>query len=59
MLAPLTVDVPTPSEIFLGKKLNDRIGAIETSQEMLQTYYTSPYYKHLKDLKRLKENPGN
>ena len=59
MLAPLTVDVPTPSEIFLGKKLNDRIGTIERSQKMLQTYSTSPYYKHSKDLKRLKENPGN
>ena len=59
MLVPLTEDVPTPSEILLGKKLNDRIGTIETSQEMLQTYSTSPYYKHSKNLKRLKENPGN
>ena len=37
-LVPLTKDVPTPSEFLLGNNLNDRIGTIETSQKMLQTY---------------------
>ena len=37
-LVPLTKDVPTPSEFLLGNILNDRIGTIETSQKMLQTY---------------------
>ena len=45
-LVPLTKDVPTPSEFLLGNNLNDRIGTIETSQKMLQTYFNSRYYKN-------------
>ena len=59
MLALLNEDVPTPSDILLGNKLNDRIGTVGTSQEMLQTYSSSPYYKHLKNLKRFPKNPEN
>ena len=48
-LSPLTKDVSTPSEFLLGNNLNDRIGIIETSQKMLQTYSNSPYYKNSKN----------
>ena len=58
-LSPLTKDVPTPSEFLLGNNLNDRIGIIETSQKMLQTYSNSPYYKNPKNLQRFPKNPGN
>ena len=58
-LTPLTKDVPTPSEFLLGNNLNDRIGIIETSQKMLQTYSNSPYYKNSKNLPRFPKNPGN
>ena len=51
-LAPLTKDVPTPSEFLLENNLNDRIGIIETSQNMLQTYSNAPCNKSSK-------NPGN
>ena len=47
---PLTTDVPTPSEFLLGNNLNDRIGTIETSQKILQTCSSSPYYKNSKNL---------
>ena len=49
-LVPLTKDVPTPSEFLLGNNLNDRIGTIETSQKILQTCSSSPYYKNSKNL---------
>ena len=58
-LTPLTKDVPTPSEFLLGNNLNDRIGIIETSQKMLQTYSNSPYYKNSKNLPRFPKHPGN
>ena len=58
-MASLTKDVPTPSEFLLGNSLNDTIGAIETSQKMLQTYSNSPYYKNSKNLPRFPKNPGN
>ena len=58
-LAPLTKNVPTPSEFLLGNNLNDRIGTIETSQKMLQTYSNSPYYKNSKILQRFPKKPGN
>ena len=58
-LVPLTKDVPTPSEFLLGNNLNDRIGIIETSQKMLQTYSNSPYYKNSKNLQRFPKSPGN
>ena len=58
-LSPLTKDIPTPSEFLLGNNLNDRIGLIETSQKMLQTYSNSPYYKNSKNLPRFPKNPGN
>ena len=45
-LVPLTKDDPTPSEFLFGINLNDRIGTIETSQKMLQTYSNSRYYKN-------------
>ena len=48
-LVPLTKDVPTPAEFLLGNNLNDCIGTIETSQKMLQTYSSSPYYKNSKN----------
>ena len=52
-LSPLTKDVPTLSEFLLGYNLNDRIGIIETSQEILQTYSNSPYYKNtIKDFQK-------
>ena len=51
-LSPLTKDVPTPSEFLFGNNLNDRIGTIETSQKMLQTYSNSPYYRNSKNLQR-------
>ena len=51
-LSTLTKDVPTPSGFLLGNNLNDRIGTIETSQKMLQTYSNSPYYKNSKNLQR-------
>ena len=56
-LSPLTKDVPTPSEFLLGNNLNDRIGIIETSQKMLQTYSNSPYYKNSKNLQRFSKKP--
>ena len=37
-LVSFTKDVSKPSEYLLGNDLNDRIGTIETSQKMLQTY---------------------
>ena len=49
-LVPLTKDVPTPAEFLLGNNLNDWIGTIETSQKMLQTYSSSPYYKNSENL---------
>ena len=49
-LASLTKDVPTPSEFLLGNSLNGTIGAIETSQKMLQTYLN--YYINSKNLQR-------
>ena len=58
-LSPLTKDIPTPSEFLLGNNLNDRIGLIETSQKMLQTYSNSPYYKNSKNLPKFPRNPGN
>ena len=58
-LAPLTKDVPTPSEFLLGNNVNDRIGIIEASQNMLQTYSNSPYNKSSKNLQRFPKNPGN
>ena len=58
-LVLLTKDVPTPSEFLLGNNLNDRIGTIEASQKMLQTYSNSPYYKNSKNLQRFLKNPGN
>ena len=58
-LAPLTKNVPTPSEFLLGNNLNNRIGTIETSQKMLQTYSNSPYYKNSKILQRFPKKPGN
>ena len=58
-LSPLTKDVPTPSEFLLGNNLNDRIGIIQTSQKMLQTYSNCPYYKNSKNLPRFPKNPGN
>ena len=56
-LVPLTKDVPTPSEFLVGNNLNDRIDTIETSQNMLQTYSNSPYYKVSKHLQRFPKNP--
>ena len=50
-LAPRTKDLSTLSEFLLGNNLNDRIGTIETSQKMLQTYSYSPYYKNSKTCK--------
>ena len=44
-LVPLTKDAPTPSEFLFDNNLNDRIGTIEASQKMLQTYFSSRYYK--------------
>ena len=58
-LVPLTKDVPTPSEFLLGNNLNDRIGTIETTQKMLQTYSNSPYYKNSKNLQRFQKSRGN
>ena len=58
-LASLTKDVPTPSEFLLGNSLNDTIGAIETSQKILQTYSNSPYYINLKSLQRFPKKHGN
>ena len=58
-LVPLTKDVPTPSEFLLGNNLNDRIGTIEASQKILQTYSNSPYYKNSKNLQRFPKSPGN
>ena len=58
-LVPLTKDVPTPSEFLLGNNLNDRIGTIEASQKLLQTYSNSPYYKNSKNLQRFSKSPGN
>ena len=58
-LVPLTKDVPTSSEFLLGNSLNDKIGTIETSLKMLQTYSNSPYYKNSKNLKRFPKSPGN
>ena len=51
-LIPRTKDVPAPSKFLLGKNLNDRIGTIETSQKMLETYSNSPYYKNWKKKKK-------
>ena len=58
-LVLLTKDVPTPSDFLLGNNLNDRIGTIEASQKMLQTYSNSPYYKNSKNLQGFPKNPGN
>ena len=58
-LSPLTKDVPTPSEFLLGNNLNDRIGIIETSQKMLQTYSNSPYYKNFKKLAKICKQLAN
>ena len=58
-LVPLTKDVPTPSEFLLANNLNDKIGTIEASQKMLQTYSNSPYYKISKNLQRFPKSPGN
>ena len=55
-LVPRSKDVPTPSEFLLGNNLNDRIGTIEASQKMLQTYSNSPYYKIQKTCPK---SPGN
>ena len=49
-LAATTKDVPTPSECLLGNNLNDKIGTIETSQKLLQSYSNPPYYKNSKNL---------
>ena len=51
-VALVTKDVPTPSEFLLGNNLNDRIGTIETSQKMLQTYSNSHYCKNSKKLQK-------
>ena len=58
-LDPLTKDVPTPSEFLLANNLNGRIGTIEASQKMLQTYSNSPYYKISENLQRFLKSPGN
>ena len=58
-VALVTKDVPTPSEFLLGNNLNDRIGTIETSQKMLQTYSNCPYCKNSKNLQRFPKNPEN
>ena len=55
----LPKDVPTSPEFLLGNNLNDRIGSIETSQKLLQTYSNSPYYKNSKNLQKFPKNPGN
>ena len=52
-LASLTKDVPTPSEFLFGNNLNNRIGIIETSVNMLQTFSNSPYYKNSKKLEKI------
>ena len=56
-LTPFSKDVSTPSEFLLGNNLNDRIGITETSQNMLQTYSNSPYYKNSKNLPRFPKKP--
>ena len=58
-LERLTKDIPTPSELLLGNNLNNRIGTIEKSQKMLQTYSNSPYYKNSKNLQTFPKTPGN
>ena len=58
-LIPLTKDVPTPSEFLSGNNLNDRIGTTETSQKILESYSSSPYYENSKKLQRFPKNPEN
>ena len=58
-LVPFTKGVPTPSGFLLGNNLNDRIGTIGTSQNVLQTYSNSRYCKNSKNLQRFLKIPGN